>query len=983
MTERAKKWLYPFNARDWLVAGLSALVSFAIYVYTAAPNVTLEDSGELITAAQHFGVPHPTGYPLWTLGAWLFTLLPLGNAAWEVNLFSGFCGALAVGLVALLLNNSCNWLLQKFPQGQDENDETVSFQHWDMRYAVSFLISLTFSLAFALSESMWTQCVIAEVYALHALLAMLFVCALYRWLHLPERIEPFITVIFFYTLGWSNHHLILAFTPVPLVLMVLLGKRYLGEFTIYLTLAASLIYMGFAWLSNDPLTPAIDDRATLHSSMRFFLCAIAALVVFIWIKRKLVHWRHGLLLLAVVAMGLLPYAYMPLASSTNPPMNWSYARERGGFFWAINRSQYSGSLSAQLLNTVGKLMGAQDQPAQPQNNAAQSLNKRLESIRNFSALYWEKIQQSFGWIGLICAAFAFALVLPFDPFRRAWILILFSAFLLAAFLEPFANQARSDVSGWALEMPYHTYSFALFTLIAGTGASAVSLYVLLQLERKKIWFGIAGVGMLAWLILPVKTGIQNAAACSQRDHWFGWQFGHDMLADLPQGSVFLGGTDPGRFVNTYMIFGESFQPPHVKRDPAFDRRDLYIITQNTLTDPFYLQYLRDQYTEHRPPVKSWFERWLKRDEMYPPEPLFIPVREDVTRVFEDFMIKAQRKRNTASPVQETQNTNIEAARMIFLKNKDKHRFFVEESFPMSWSYPYAIPHGLCYELAPEPLERIPEEAVKKDMQFWKHYTASLLKDPHFLEDEDARRSFSKLRQTTGNIYFSRGMMKEAETAYRQASLLSPSNLETTLAFQRILFQQKRHNEALALIEKAYDVDPFNPIIPQLAANVFDVLKTNKETQRLEAKFAQHISNKEEAIQLVGLLSKLGEFKKADVWAERALKELPKNAADFYQAFVNIHVQNGHLKEALELLKRWEKIQPNRPEIPFASAQIFLMDGNMEEFYRVATKAIQFGGLPMKERFASDPQFESLRNQEPFQALFRLTNSTTNAAAQAR
>ncbi|MFM8231440.1 MAG: protein O-mannosyl-transferase family, partial [Chthoniobacterales bacterium] len=83
----------PLFARpDWVSAAVTAVISGAVYFYTAMPNVGLLDSGEFVVAAQHFGVPHPTGYPLWTLLTWLFQLLPIGNAAWEVNLFSGLCG---------------------------------------------------------------------------------------------------------------------------------------------------------------------------------------------------------------------------------------------------------------------------------------------------------------------------------------------------------------------------------------------------------------------------------------------------------------------------------------------------------------------------------------------------------------------------------------------------------------------------------------------------------------------------------------------------------------------------------------------------------------------------------------------------------------------------------------------------------------------------------------------------------------------------
>ena len=44
---------------DWLVGIVTGIISFAVYAWSAAPNVTLLDSGEFIVAAQHFGVPHP------------------------------------------------------------------------------------------------------------------------------------------------------------------------------------------------------------------------------------------------------------------------------------------------------------------------------------------------------------------------------------------------------------------------------------------------------------------------------------------------------------------------------------------------------------------------------------------------------------------------------------------------------------------------------------------------------------------------------------------------------------------------------------------------------------------------------------------------------------------------------------------------------------------------------------------------------------
>ncbi|MBK8482693.1 MAG: DUF2723 domain-containing protein [Proteobacteria bacterium] len=78
----------------------AALVAifFGLYWLTLCPTVFWYDSAEYAAAARVLGIPHPPGYPLYTLIAWLFTLLPL-TPALAVNLMSAVFGALAVGMV--------------------------------------------------------------------------------------------------------------------------------------------------------------------------------------------------------------------------------------------------------------------------------------------------------------------------------------------------------------------------------------------------------------------------------------------------------------------------------------------------------------------------------------------------------------------------------------------------------------------------------------------------------------------------------------------------------------------------------------------------------------------------------------------------------------------------------------------------------------------------------------------------------------------
>ena len=82
-----------------VLAGLALLV----YLATLAPGLSFEhsgtDGGDLVAAAWNLGVPHPTGYPTYTLLAWLFTRLPVGVVAYRVNLLSAACAAGTVGLL--------------------------------------------------------------------------------------------------------------------------------------------------------------------------------------------------------------------------------------------------------------------------------------------------------------------------------------------------------------------------------------------------------------------------------------------------------------------------------------------------------------------------------------------------------------------------------------------------------------------------------------------------------------------------------------------------------------------------------------------------------------------------------------------------------------------------------------------------------------------------------------------------------------------
>src|SRR5277367_3665707 len=102
-----------FRKLDWLALLLAFGGVWITYLLTLAPEVTLEDSGELCTGSFYAGIPHPPGYPFWALYSWLWTvLLPIGNIAWRVEVGEATAAAMACGMVGLMVSRGSSMLIE-------------------------------------------------------------------------------------------------------------------------------------------------------------------------------------------------------------------------------------------------------------------------------------------------------------------------------------------------------------------------------------------------------------------------------------------------------------------------------------------------------------------------------------------------------------------------------------------------------------------------------------------------------------------------------------------------------------------------------------------------------------------------------------------------------------------------------------------------------------------------------------------------------
>jgi hypothetical protein len=327
---------------------LAALV-FGVYALGACPTIYVGDSGELVTAVDLLGIPHPTGYPFYVLLGKLWTLLlPMGSVAWRMSLFSAACAAAACGVLYALLR----------------------------RARLMPAAAATAALLLAFSPSFWSQANIQRVYSLGALFVLLATAAAWRW-HETRSTRVLSLGFFVCGLGATNHTF----------------------------MAIYALALGIFALAVEP---------ALLRRPRPLAAACAAF-----------------------ALGLLPYAYLPLRSRADPRLDWGNPETLEGFLGVVLRWDFWE-------------------------------RAWIESPADLLAIggdYARSLGTEFTWVGAALAAVGFV-----AGWRRGWPVLLAVLVMLANVASLAMHGSRSDLFLWHR---YYIPSYAMMALLAGLGCQVL------------------------------------------------------------------------------------------------------------------------------------------------------------------------------------------------------------------------------------------------------------------------------------------------------------------------------------------------------------------------------------------------------------------------------------------------------------------------------------------------------------------------------
>ncbi|MEW5945006.1 MAG: tetratricopeptide repeat protein [bacterium] len=174
-------------------SGLIFLAFFGLYLYTSAPAIQFEDTGEFALSAYTLGVSHPPGYPLYVMLGRLFETAPAGGAGFRLSWASGFLSAVSLAVLYLVLRG------------------------WGWGWVSAFAAVG----ALGLARTLWQQSVTIEVYALNVLLLVTLMALVVRALDgsRDARLLPFFFLVL--AASFAHHYTtFFAFAPVAAALFL-------------------------------------------------------------------------------------------------------------------------------------------------------------------------------------------------------------------------------------------------------------------------------------------------------------------------------------------------------------------------------------------------------------------------------------------------------------------------------------------------------------------------------------------------------------------------------------------------------------------------------------------------------------------------------------------------------------------------------------------------------------------------------------------
>jgi len=479
----------------------------------------------------------------------------------------------------------------------------------------------------------------------------------------------------------------------------------------------------------------------------------------------------------------------------------------------------------------------------------------------------------------------------------------------------------------------------------------------------------------------------------------------DLTNSLVPGCIYFGGTDPGRGLPTMLCTapGEPF----------------FVLSQNPLADGRYMDLLRREFGGR----------------------IWLPDTNEVQQCYTDYMadVQARQAKGRLEPGEDVRMENGKPvvagqvavmkingliAKIIFDHNPDRD-FYVEESFPLDWMYPYLSPHGLLMKVNRVPLQELTADASQQDEAFWNQLLAPKIGDwlgsktsladiceyaqkvfarkdlanfkgdPRFLAQKSNYMPYSHWRSAIAGMYAWRlspqcpasyqpkdaasrkRLTAAADLAFRQTLALCPYSPEAVFQYINFLLQVNRIDDALLVANTALACTPtddpnFNGseqlkgLIQQLG-NFKKQSDSRLNVGQLEQAFRANLANLANGVALARQYLSSGQTSKAD----QVLDEIVANPAatgDILGTAAQLYSQQGKLDKLERVLVRMTEATPESPEAWFDLARLRAVLGKKPEAITALKQALALNARRLQANPAARDLAAGLAKDGSFNSL---------------
>ena len=375
----------------------------------------------------------------------------------------------------------------------------------------------------------------------------------------------------------------------------------------------------------------------------------------------------------------------------------------------------------------------------------------------------------------------------------------------------------------------------------------------------------------------------------------------------------------------------------------------------------------------------------------PKEPIRIPTPDDSTKAFQQFVedwkagkappgadIKIEGGRVQVSGVQAVMAINGILAKWIFDWNKEKHAFYVEESYVIQWMYPYLLPAGVIMKIDKEPLPSPQQdrarwdEIVAKDKAYWDTLTRDFTNREEFVRNKDAQKSFSKMRSAIAGLYLWRGMLPEAEYAFRQSLQLCPDSPEGCFRLADLLMNQHRYDDARTLMQNYLKVDEYNGNVKGFLNQIDALSKCDQRRVELQKKLVNG-ADINDVMELISIFSRMN---MPTEMASLSMNMLNNSniPPQYLLQLAQMCNESRRVEMAQECFRRYLARMPQDSRIWIELGWTQLMMNQPSEGLTSWRKAVEIGGEAARGILRSDKRFLPLWQQqnlpEPFRQLIQ-------------